>query len=85
MTTDQGKSADFYFDTERAVPLKIVTQTSEGKTKREAVEAIIVVLKASGCHLALKTLEDKELTDNASRSWSSRVNTGVGDEQFEKP
>jgi zinc protease len=83
MTTDQGKSADFYFDTERFVPLKIVTQTSEGKTKEQLLSDYRRV-EGFWVPFALKTLEDKELTDNVEVV-EFKVNTGVGDEQFEKP
>ncbi len=83
MTNDRGKSADFYFDLKRFVPLKIVTSLGEGKSKEQLlsdyrqVEGFLVPF-------VLKTLEDKELTDSFE-AIEFRVNTGVGDSQFEKP
>ncbi len=83
VTNEQGKSADFYIDLKRFVPLKIVTSLGEGKSKEQLlsdyrqVEGFLVPF-------ALKTLEDKELTDSFE-VLEFKVNTGVGDDQFEKP
>jgi zinc protease len=83
MTNEQGKSADFYFDLKRFVPLKIVTQTAEGKSKEQLLSDYRQV-EGFWVPFALKTLEDKELTDSFE-VLEFTVNTGVGDEQFEKP
>ncbi len=82
MTTDQGRSADFYLDLKRFVPLKIVTQT-DGKTKEQLLSDYRHI-EGFWVPFALKTLEDKELTDSFE-VLEFKVNTGVGDEQFEKP
>jgi len=83
MTNDQGKSADFYLDLKRFVPLKIVTSLGEGKSKEQLLSDY---RQAEGLWVpfALKTLEDKELTDSFEVV-EFKINTGVGDEQFEKP
>lgn len=83
MTNSRGKSADFYFDLKRFVPLKIVTQTAEGKSKEQLLSDYRQV-EGFWVPFALKTLEDKELTDSFEVV-EFTVNTGVGDEQFEKP
>ncbi len=83
VTNDQGKSADFYFDLKRFVPLKIVTSLSEGKSKEQLLSDYRQV-EGFWIPFALKTLEDKELTDSFE-VLEFKVNTGVGDEQFEKP
>lgn len=83
MTNIQGKSADFYFDLKRFVPLKIVTQTAEGKSKEQLLSDYRQV-EGFWVPFALKTLEDKELTDSFEVV-EFTGNTGVGDEQFEKP
>lgn len=83
MTNDQGRSADFYFDLKRLVPLKIVTQIAEGKSKEQLLSDYRQV-EGFWVPFALKTLEDKELTDTFE-VLEFKVNTGVGDEQFEKP
>ncbi len=83
MTSEQGKSADFYFGLKRSVPLKIVTQTAEGKSKEQLLSDYRQV-EGFWVPFALKTLEDKELTDSFE-VLEFKVNTGVGDEQFEKP
>ncbi len=82
VTNEQGKSADFYFDLKRFVPLKIVTQT-DGKTKEQLLNDYRQI-EGFWVPFALKTLEDKELT-NSFEVLEFKVNTGVGDEQFEKP
>lgn len=83
MTNEQGKSADFYFDLKRFVPLKIVTTLGEGKSKEQLLSDYRQV-DGFWVPFALKTLEDKELTDSFE-VLECQVNTGIGDEQFEKP
>lgn len=83
VTTDQGKSADFFFDLQRFVPLKIALKTSQGKLKEQLLSDYRQV-DGFWVPFALKTLEDKELTDSFE-VLEFKVNTGVRDEQFEKP
>jgi zinc protease len=82
MTNEQGKSADFYFDLKRFVPLKIVQQV--GQVHKESLLSDYRRVEDFWVPFTLKTLEDKELTDSYG-VLEYQFNTGVGDEQFEKP
>lgn len=86
MTNGQGKSADFYFDLKRFVPLKIVQQTQgeSGQVQKESLLSDYRQIEGFWVPFALKTLEDKELQDSYE-VLEFKFNTGVGDEQFEKP
>lgn len=81
VTNEQGKTADFYF--EKFVPLKIVTQTAEGKQK-EVLLSDYRQLEGFWLPFVQKTLEDKELTDSFELL-EFKFNTGITDDQFEKP
>ncbi|MCS7274101.1 MAG: insulinase family protein [Candidatus Bipolaricaulota bacterium] len=83
VTNERGKSADLYFDLKKFVPLKIVTQTAEGK-KRERLLSDYRQVEGFWVPFAQKDLEDQELVGNFE-ILEFRINTGVGDEQFEKP
>ena len=82
VTNDQGKSADFYFDVKQFVPLKIV-QTEEGKQVEKLLGDYRQV-EGFWYPFSQKALVDKELA-NSLEILEFKVNTGVGDEQFEKP
>jgi zinc protease len=83
MTNEQGKSADFYIDIERAVPLKVITLDEEGK---QAEKLLGDYRQVEGFWIPFlqKTLVDKELVSSLEII-EFKINTGVGDEQFEKP
>jgi zinc protease len=83
MTNEQGKSADFYIDIERAVPLKVITFDEEGK---QAEKLLGDYRQVEGFWIPFlqKTLVDKELVSSLEII-EFKINTGVGDEQFEKP
>jgi zinc protease len=86
VTNEQGKSANFYFDLKRFVPLKIVQQTQgeSGQVQKESLLSDYRQVEGFWMPFALKTLEDKELQDSYE-VLEFKFNTGVGDEQFEKP
>jgi zinc protease len=83
MNNEQGKSADFYIDIERAVPLKVITLDEEGK---QAEKLLGDYRQVEGFWIPFlqKTLVDKELVSSLEII-EFKINTGVGDEQFEKP
>jgi zinc protease len=83
MTNEQGKSADFYIDIERAVPLKVITLDEEVK---QAEKLLGDYRQVEGFWIPFlqKTLVDKELVSSLEII-EFKINTGVGDEQFEKP
>lgn len=83
VTNEQGKSAECYFDLKRFVPLKIVTQTAEGK-RRERLLSDYRRVEGFWVPFVQKELEDQEPISNFE-VLEFKVNTGVGDEQFEKP
>lgn len=82
VTNDQGKFADFYFDVKQLVPLKIV-QAEDGKQVEKLLRDYRQV-EGFWYPFSQKTLVDKELA-NSLEILEFKVNTGVGDEQFEKP
>ncbi len=83
MTNEQGKSADFYIDVERAVPLKVITLDEEGK-QAEKLLGDYRQVEGFWIPFSHKTLADKELVSSLEII-EFKINTGVGDEQFEKP
>jgi outer membrane lipoprotein-sorting protein len=68
------------------VPLKIVQQTQgeSGQVQKESLLSDYRQVEGFWMPFALKTLEDKELQDSYE-VLEFKFNTGVGDEQFEKP
>jgi zinc protease len=81
ITTSQGKTAEIYFDAARFLPLKGVHKRD--KTK-ESLWSDYRQVGGFWIPFVQKTLEDKELTASFE-VLEFKTNTGVGDEQFEKP
>lgn len=82
ITTPKGQSADIYFDAERFLPLKGIARG--GDKAEENLWSDYRRVEGFWIPFVQKVLEDKELTASFE-VLEFKVNTGVGDEQFEKP
>lgn len=81
VTTAEGKSADFHFDAAKFLPLKAIQQ---GDKTKESLWSDYRQIAGFWIPFVQKALEESELIASFE-VLDFKTNTGVGDEQFEKP
>lgn len=86
VTDEQGKSADFYFDSAKFVPLRITQEEEgpEGKVQGETLFSDYRRVEGFWVPFSQKALRNKEPAA-IFEVLEFKVNAGVGDEKFEKP